>query len=128
MGAPGLQAAFDIGKAFKTLQDGIMGDGAFAMHLVDCHFFTVGIVPANRRIDDALVVGQHAVYNRPVATGDRVVCKLHGKRLMGGVIFTDDNGTGRILIDSVDDSGAQHAVDAGKLSPIPKNECGRFFC
>ena len=36
---------------------------------------------------------------------------------MGGIIFTDDDGAGRILIDSVDDSGAQHAVDAGKLSP-----------
>ena len=94
-----------------------MGDGAFAIHLVDRHFFAIGIVPANRRVDDAFVVGQNAVYNRPVATRDRVVCKLHGKRLMSGVIFTDDDGAGRILIDSVDDSGAQHAVDAGKLSP-----------
>ena len=94
-----------------------MGDGAFAIHLVDRHFFAIGIVPANRRVDDAFVVGQHAVYNRPVTTRDRVVCKLHGKRLMGGIIFTDDDGAGRILIDSVDDSGAQHAVDAGKLSP-----------
>ena len=94
-----------------------MGDGAFAIHLVDRHFFAIGIVPANRRVDDAFVVGQHAVYNRPVATRDRVVRKLHGKRLMGGIIFTDDDGAGRILIDSVDDSGAQHAVDAGKLSP-----------
>ena len=52
-----------------------MGDGAFAIHLVDRHFFAIGIVPANRRVDDAFVVGQHAVYNRPVATRDRVVCK-----------------------------------------------------
>ena len=35
---------------------------------------------------------------------------------MGGVIFTDDDGAGRILIDSVDDSGAQNAVDAGEIS------------
>lgn len=47
-----------------------MGDGAFAIHLVDRHFFAIGIVPANRRVDDAFVVGQHAVYNRPVATRD----------------------------------------------------------
>ena len=75
MGAPGLQTTFDISKAFKTLQDSIMGDGAFAIHLVDRHFFAIGIVPANRRVDDAFVVGQHAVYNRPVATRDRVVRK-----------------------------------------------------
>ena len=31
-----------------------MGDGAFAIHLVDRHFFAIGIVPANRRVDDAL--------------------------------------------------------------------------
>ena len=44
------------------------------------------------------VVGQHAVYNRPVATRDRVVCKLHGKRLMGGVVFTDDDGAGFVSL------------------------------
>ena len=76
-----------IEKAFKTLRDSIMVTARLPFTWLTAIFLRSALSLPNRRIDDAYVVGQHAVYNRPVATPDRVICKLHDKRLMGDIIY-----------------------------------------
>ena len=64
-----------------------------------------------------------AAVGRGDALGDREVELFHGppgellaQRLVGGVVFRDDQAAGGVLVEAVDDARAFDPADAGKLA------------
>ena len=58
-----------------------------------------------------------AVAKRQVAAIDGVPGKLGRESVMCGVGLGDDKQSGRVLVDSMDDSGASFSADAGEVVP-----------
>ena len=79
------------------------------------------------RVYPSLIFFQISADNGPVAPRNRMGLQLFCQRIMSAVIFAGNQHSRGILVDSVDDSGAQHSVDAGKLSPAvtekPVHQC-----
>lgn len=64
----------------------------------------------------SLVLFQIPMDNCPVLSGNGMYRELFCEALVGEIALTDNQGTRCVHIDSVDDSGAQNAVDAGEIS------------
>ena len=64
----------------------------------------------------SLVLFQIPMDNCPVLSGNGMYRELLCEALAGEIALTDNQGTRCVHIDSVDDSGAQNAVDAGEIS------------
>ena len=114
VGAAGFQLAAHVGITPVTGYYLPMGNSLFAVSLGDAHLFPVGGVAANGGIHRAAVFPERAADDGFVGAGHRMVFQLRCQNSMGKVIFGYRQKTGGVLINAVDNAGAQHAVDAGK--------------
>ena len=117
MCAAGFQTAFDQCRAFQLLYHTKMGDGmpafAFGKH---GHFLPVGRGPSNLCAYGASGWGRVADHDRQI-TAINVMC---GKQLrqpfMRSIGFCDDQQTGCVTINAVDNAGALHASDTAQFA------------
>ena len=71
---------------------------------------------SDRAAHGSVILVQVSMNDRPVLSSNRMHRELFSEALMGEITFTDNQCTRCVHIDSVDDSGAQNAVDAGEIS------------
>ena len=113
MGAARLQTALDIRIGAEALQHPVMGDGTLSSGADYGHFFPLYGMAPDGRVYPSLIFFQISADNGPVAPRNRMGLQLFCQRIMSAVIFAGNQHSRGILVDSVDDSGAQHSVDAG---------------
>ena len=83
---------------------------------VDRHFFAVGLAAAEVCFHKALVLRKAAVDNGLVGAFHAVDRHLLGQADVGGVIFCHHQQAAGVLINAVDDAGADLAANAGKTA------------
>ena len=81
----------------------------------DGHLLPVGRMAADGGIHSSGVLPEAAADNGLVGSGHGVILQLGGQHRVGKVVFRHRQKAGGILVDAVDDAGAQLAVDAGKV-------------
>ena len=118
MGAPGLEAAGDVGKVPKPLQHlpagaGVARPGRSLRHHRD--LFAVARVAAEVRFDRALVLFQVAVHHRMVDAVDAVYAHLLAEGLVRGIVFGHHQQAAGVFVDAVHDARADGAANAGEL-------------
>ncbi|MNT39226.1 hypothetical protein D3C72_1754540 [compost metagenome] len=59
-----------------------------------------------------------SVHQREVFACDRMILQLGRKRSMSLIILSRHQQPGRILIDTMNNSGAQFAINAGKILAV----------
>ena len=96
----------------------VIGDRGFAARRIDDrHFLAVYGVSADVGEDGFLFRFRDALSDGEVKFLHRAAFgKLGDERLVGYVRFGDDEATGRVFIESVDDAWTLNAADAGKFS------------
>ena len=83
---------------------------------VDRHFFAVGLAAAEVCFHKALVLRKAAVNYRLVGALHAVHRHLLGKADVGGVVLCHHQQAAGVLINAVDDAGADLAANAGKAA------------
>ena len=71
-------------------------------------------MPPDWGVHGAAVLPEAALDNRLIGAVEAVILKLLRQRLMGKVVLCHDQKAGGILVNPVDNAGAQLAVDAGE--------------
>ena len=117
VGTAGFQLAADVGIALVAAHHLPMGDGAAPAPLGDAHFLSVRGMPPDGRVHGAAVFLHNAADDGLVSSGHGVVFQLRGQHGVGVIVFRHGQQSRRVLVDAVDDSRAQLAVDAGKIVP-----------
>ena len=112
----GFQLAFNIRIISKAFQHTVMCDRRFSVPFINRHLFPVCRMAADCTAHGSLVLFQIPMDNCPVLSGNGMYRELFCEALVGEIALTDNQGTRCVHIDSVDDSGAQNAVDAGEIS------------
>ena len=107
------QTAFNISCLSKTLKYFIMCDCLFAVFMVDCHFFAVCRMTADRCIDSSFIFFEVSLHNRAITAFDAVFLELFGKVTVYDIIFADQKRTGGIFVNSVYNTWAKHSVNTG---------------
>ena len=111
------QTALDKRIAIQSTQNLIMSDGWLAIFIIDRHFLSICRMTADRGIHRPLIVFQIAVDDCIILSGYRMSLELGGYRLVGLIVFADDQYPRSIFVNSVNNSRAQHTVDPRKISP-----------
>ena len=88
--------------------------GIFTVFLYNSHFLAIGGVTADRRVDSAMVGLHMPIYNRLIFSRESVPFDLFGEGKMCKIILCNDQKSACILIDAVNNAGANDAVDAGQ--------------
>ena len=83
---------------------------------VDRHFFAVGLAAAEVCFHKALVLRKAAVNYRLVGALHAVHRHLLGKTDVGGIVLCHHQQAAGVLVDAVDDAGADLAANAGKAA------------
>ena len=113
MGASRLQPALHIRKLAEALQNPVMSHGFAAILLIDTHLFSVHRMAADGPAYGPLVVPHHAMDNGVVFPRNGVHLQLLRNGVVRHIVLTDDENTGRVHVDAVNDSRSHHAVDTG---------------
>ena len=93
------QLELDVTVAFKPLQNPILGNGAPTVRGYR-HFKPVLFIPADRRVDNAVVISQIAVENGAVQLFNSVRRKLLAQPRVRKVGLCDDYKPRRVLVRS----------------------------
>ena len=112
MCASGLQLTFNVGKTVKRLQYPVMRDGILSIWDIDRHQLAILGMTSNRCVDHS-VFGQSSMHDCTVFARDGMHLELCRNPLVCTVIFTDNQRSGRILINAMYDSRTQYTVDSG---------------
>ena len=117
----GLKLAFYIGKSargrFKSLNDLVVGNGISRLtpRVGDNrHFFAVNGMTTNGSVNSSAIVLHVTDNDSVIDTADIVSFELCRKRNVSIIVFGNHKQSRRILIYSMDDSGANHAANTRK--------------
>ena len=110
-----LQTAEDIGEAAVALEHLDMGHGGLGIELCHAHLLAVDLVPSDGRVNGALVLLDVAVADGEVLAREAVRLDLLAESGVGDIGLRDRQQSAGVLVDTVDDPGAQLAVDARQL-------------
>ena len=103
-----------MGKARVLRQHREMGDGVFCVLLGDAHLLPVGGAAADGGVHREVLLPEAPVDDGLVLPGKGVGLDLLRQPLVGLVVFRHHQQAAGVLVDAVDDAGADHPVDAGK--------------
>lgn len=112
MCASGLQLTLNVGKPVKRLQYPVMRDGILSIWNIDRHQLAILWMTSDRCVDHP-VFGQSSMHDCTVFARDGMYLELCRNPLVGTVIFTNNQRSGRILINAMYDSGTQYTIDSG---------------
>ena len=115
----GLKSADNEGRTRVTLGDlPVCYRVACAVCRVayNSHFFAVYRMSAYRCINSAGVLMHSTAQQRNIRAADCVFLDICGKRCVGCVVFGDNEQTGGIFVNAVDDSGTHDPADPGKAA------------
>ena len=110
----GLQLATDMGVTPVAGNDLPVGDGVAAVVRCDGHLFAVGVVPPDGGVHRAAVFPERSHNNGIVNTVHGMILQLGCQHCVSQIVFRHCQQPGGVLVDPVDDTGAQLSVDAGK--------------
>ena len=91
-----------------------MGDGVFGVFLGDAHLLAVGGAATDGGIDGNCIFPEMSVDDGLVLPREAVGLNLLRQPPVGLVVFGYNQKAAGVLINAVDDAGANHPVDAGK--------------
>ena len=114
MGPAGFEHALHVGRVGEPFEHLEARHGRFSLGR-DRHLLAVADVAADRRVDRAEVVLDHAFDDRDVLALRLLVLELGGKGVVGEVVLRDHQEPGGVLVDAVDDPGAERSADPGKV-------------
>ena len=101
----------------EPFHDGIIRYRAAAV-FIDGHLFTIRLVPRDRLIDNARIFFDVAVEKSEIIPAGRLFFDLRRKRQVRLVVFCDNDQPRRILIQTVDDAGAELSVDTTQIFDV----------
>ena len=120
MCAAGLDADFDEGEgavggaeALEYVDVGYGGTDAFAEGSASGHADAADEVSGDGEVDGDVVFCQMAVDEGDVGFGDLAGGEHVAELAMGAVVFGDEDETAGLLVEAVDDAGAEIAADLG---------------
>ena len=100
---------FVVKQLFKV------GDGGFpASGVYDGHFETIDRMASDVGEDASSLFFQPTLHHGEVNFLGAPLGELRGEREVSGVIFCHDDATAGVFVESVHDTGAFHAADAGE--------------
>ena len=100
-----------------------MGDCVFGILVGDTHFLSVGGAPAYRGVHNAALLFELTADNGSVFTVERVLLYLLSKRGMSRIGLGNEQQPARILINAVDNAGADNAVYPRKVALAMPQKC-----
>lgn len=115
VGAPGFQPAANVGIAPIAAYHFPVGHGRFGIALGDAHFFAVRRVAANGGVHRSGIFPEGANHNGFIGAGHGVVFQLASQHGVGVVILGHRQQAGGVLVNPVDNAGAQFPVDAAQV-------------
>ncbi len=120
VGAAGLDADLDEGEGAvgggEALEDGDVRDGGAAVGAAGGHAGAADEVAGDGEVDGDVVLGDVAVDEgevglvRPGGAGEHLA-----ELAVGAVVLGDDDEAAGLLVEAVDDAGAEVAADVGEL-------------
>ena len=120
---PCLQFTFDISVITEPFKDAVMGNRMPAVRRFGAHFFAVHRMTPDGGIHSACILLQIPVHDRMVPPCNVMLLQVVSKDLMGSVVLADQKRSCRVHVDTVYDSGPQHAVNTGKPAAAVKKDC-----
>ena len=126
VGAAGLELAGNVGEIAKAFQHAPAGVGIARTRNFrgyDGHFFAVARVAAEVGFHKALVLFQVAVDDGMIDAVDAVHAELRAERLVRGIVFSHDQQSAGVLINTVDDTGPDRPADTRKLPGAMIEQC-----
>ena len=103
-----------MGEAIIAGNDLVVGDGVPSAFGNNGHAFAIGGMAADGGIHCAGILADAAINHRLIHAAEAMVAELIGKEAVGKIVFGNDEQTGGIHIDAVDNSGALFPADAAE--------------
>ena len=115
------------GKVTELLQDSIFGNGDFPVGH-DRHLLAVGFAPPELGLDNARPFLQEPPDNCLVLPLDRAPGKLPGQVRMRRIILGNDEQSGCVFVEPVDNPGARRVVDSGERVAVVEEGIDQRAC
>ena len=122
MCTPGFEREFKMSVSVAFRKHAPVCNRGLGIKLSDSHFFTVGFVPADGSIDGTFAFAHFSGDYRLVPAHKGMLCYLQGKPAVGFIRLGDNEQSGCVLIDPVNDPRPHHAVYGGKPPPAMKKQ------
>ena len=117
MRPPRLEFTFHPSIVAVAFENPEMGNGLTAAFKRNRHPYAVFRMSSDRGIDDAFFFGNIAVDQGPVGSMRRMGLDLLGKPFVSLIGLRGDHDTGRVLIQTMNDTRPDNAVDPGQFPP-----------
>lgn len=114
----GLECQLDAVPNQVPLDDVPLGARGTAFTCAGRHPLTILLRAPDRGIEDTLRVTQVTPDKRPIPFGDGAGRELIGQVMMSVVVFGDEQATGGVLIEPVDEASLPLTPDAGHFRPM----------
>ena len=123
MRPPCLQRKFAEGIIPEAPEHPVMRNSLFSPGLHDSHLFPILRVSPDIALDRSGIVPDNAADDPVIDPGHGVYLKLFRNLSVCRIVLADDERTGRVFIDPVDDARPQNAVDPGKTLSAVIEDC-----
>ncbi len=122
VGAAGLDADLDEGEgtigSSETFEDVDVGDGGASVGAAGGHAGAADEVAGDGEVDGDVVFGEVAVDEGEVGLGDLAAGEHLAELAVGAVVFGDEDDAAGLLVEAMDDAGAEVAADFGELVEV----------
>ncbi len=124
VGAAGFDFDFDEGEGAVcggyALDDVDVGNGTAAVWATGGHAGAADEVAGYGEGDGGVVLGDVAVDEGEVGFGDLAVREHVAELAVGGVVLGYEDDAGGLLVEAMDDAGAEVAIDVGEMVEVMK--------
>ena len=122
VGAAGFDTNLDEGEGAvgggQALEYVDVGDGGAAVGTAGGHAGATDEVAGDGKVDGGVVLFDVAVDEGDVSLGDLTLGEHLAELAVGAVVFGDEDETAGLLVEAVDDAGAQVAADVGEFGEV----------
>jgi len=122
VGAAGFDADLDEGKSsiggLDALEHSDVGEGGAAIGSAGGHAGAADEVACDRKVDGDVVFGDIAVDESEVGLGDLALGEHVAKLAVGAVVLGYEDDAAGLLVEAVDDAGAEVAADFGEVIEV----------
>ena len=118
VGPPGLQIDFQQRGATKRFLNPPPGLRLATVTALDGHLFAVRRMPSDGKVDDPFGLWHRTVDQGKVLFSGLAHLELPAQGFMGPVVFGDHQTSRRVLVQTVDNAGTQHAADPRQVAAM----------
>ena len=113
MSPAGLQPAFYVGEVTETPQHFTVCNGSLSIR-PDRHLLSLFGIPSDGLVDSEFVFRDIVVQDGVITSYDRVFLELRRNTAVRRVILANDDASGSVSVDPVDDPRSKDTVDPGE--------------